>query len=324
MESDRACVRLYDGRGGVRSTDLADKGIRRRGRGQLVWIDLVSANGERVEQAADAIGLKAEDLHRLLESTKEGRVDDQGATIGVHAFTLVWTDDGYEPARLDLAAGSTWVITSHDRDNQTIDAFERRLETSRRVGSLDGGSFVAFLLDWLFTDYMAITESIDKEIDDLDLSILRSKGDGPSLERIAELRRRLARIRRALAEHREVISWPAHTEFSDVMTESAQRHFQAVGERFAQAMAATDVTRDALSGSFDLLMSRVAQRTNDTVRVLTVVSVSLLPATLVTGVMGMNFHPSFFNHSEYFWLTLAAITVVVACVLATARLRRWV
>jgi Mg2+ and Co2+ transporter CorA len=97
-----------------------------------------------------------------------------------------------------------------------------------------------------------------------------------------------------------------------------------VGERFEQAMAATDVTRDALSGSFDLLMSRVAQRTNDTVRVLTVVSVSLLPATLVTGVMGMNFHPSFFDHPGNFWLTLAAITVVVAGVLVTARRRHWV
>jgi magnesium transporter len=324
MESDRASVRLYDGRGVFRSTELADKRIQRRGRGQLVWIDLVSANSERLEQAATAIGLEAEDLRRLLERTEEGRVDDQGATISVHAFTLVRTDEGYEPARLDLAAGSTWVITAHEQDNQTIDEFQQRLETSRRVGSLDGGSFVAFLLDWLFTDYMATTESIDKEIDDLDLSILRSRGSGPSLERIAGLRRRLASIRRALAEHREVVRWPAHTEFSDVMTESAQRHFAAVGERFEQAMAATEVTRDALSGSFDLLMSRVAQRTNDTVRILTVVSVSLLPATLVTGVMGMNFHPSFFDHPGNFWLTLVAITLVVACVLVTARLRHWV
>jgi magnesium transporter len=323
MESDRASVRLYDGRGGVQLTDLADERIQRRDQGQLVWIDLVSANGERLEQAATAIGLEAEDLRGLLEGTEDGRVDDQGATIGVR-FTLDRTEEGYEPERLDLAAGSTWVITAHERDNQTIDKFQQRLETSRRVGNLDGGSFVAFLLDWLFTDYMATTEAIDKEIDDLDLSILRSTGSGPSLERIAELRRRLARIRRALAEHREVVSWPAHTAFSDVMTESAQRHFEAVGQRFEQAMAATEVTRDALSGSFDLLMSRVAQRTNDTVRVLTVVSVSLLPATLVTGVMGMNFHPSFFDNPGYFWLTLAAITVVVACVLATARPRRWV
>src|SRR5206468_349325 len=206
MDSDRANVRLYDRRGGVESVDLTDERIQDRREGQLLWIDLVSANGEQLEQAAHATGVGAEDLRALLEGTEDGRVDDQGATISVHAFSLDRTADGYQPARLDLTAGSTWVITAHERDNRTIDEFQRRLETSRRVGSLDGGSFVAFLLDWLFTDYMATTEAIDKEIEDLDLSILRSRGSGPSLERIAELRRRLARIRRALAEHREVVS----------------------------------------------------------------------------------------------------------------------
>src|SRR5207244_2177835 len=166
MERDRASVRLYDGRGGVQCLGLADERIQRRGRRQLLWIDLVSANGEQLEQAATAIGLEAEDLRELLGGYEDGRVDDQGATIGVHAFTLDRTDEGYEPARLDLAAGGTWVITAHERDNQTIDEFQQRLETSRRVGSLDGGSFVAFLLDWLFTDYMARTEALDNERDD--------------------------------------------------------------------------------------------------------------------------------------------------------------
>jgi magnesium transporter len=324
MENDRGSVRLYDGRGGVESTDLADKRIRRRDEGQLLWIDLVSADADELEQAADAVGLDGEALRRLLEAGQDALVDDQGDTIGVHVHSLERTDEGYEPEQLDLAAGGTWVITAHESENQTINEFQRRLETSRRVGALDGGSFVAFLLDWLFTDYMATIAAIDREIDDLDVSILHSSGDGPSLERIADLRRRVARIRRALSEHRELVSWPAHTEFSDVMTESAQSHFAAVGQRFEQAMGAADVTRDALSGSFDLLMSRVAQRTNDTVRILTVVSVSLLPATLLTGVMGMNFHPSFFDHPGYFWLTLVAIAVVVVCVLITARRRRWV
>jgi Mg2+ and Co2+ transporter CorA len=324
MQSDRVSVRLYDEDGGGRSTDLADESIRRRAEGQLLWIDLVPANGSQLKQAALAVGLEADALRRLLQGDDESRVDDEGDTIGVHAFSLDRTDEDYEPGRLDLAAGSTWVISRHERDNRTIDEFRRRLETSRSVGSLDGGSFVAFMLDWLFTDYIATTEAIDHEIDELDLSILHSSRSDPSLEQIAQLRRRLASIRRALAEHREVVSWPTHTEFSDVMTESAQRHFQAVSQRFGEAMSATEVTRDALSGSFDLLMSRVAQRTNDTVRVLTVVSVSLLPAALITGVMGMNFHPSFFDHPGYFWLTLVAIAVVVVCVLVTARHRHWV
>jgi magnesium transporter len=324
MDTDRVSVRLYDGRGAGEAVELGDNRIGKRDQDKLLWIDLVSADGRGIEQSAKAIGIEVEKLQRLLESGDGGSVDDEGESIAVHAFTLDRHGDEYEREPLDLAAGSNWVVTAHERDNRTIEDFQQRLETSRQVGELDGGSFVAFLLDWLFTRYMVAIEEVDSEIDELDISILRSSGGGASLERITDLRRRVARIRRALAAHREVVTWPAHTEFSDVMTDRAQRHFAVVAERFEQAMISADATRDSLAGSFDLLMSRVAQRTNDTVRVLTVVSVSLLPATLVTGVMGMNFHPAFFDQPSYFWFTLAAITVVVAAVLITAHKRHWV
>ncbi|MDX6545797.1 MAG: magnesium transporter, partial [Gaiellales bacterium] len=279
MSATAGAAQLYDGKGGVKTTGLDDAQIAGRGEDQLLWIDLLAPDDDEVERAADAVGLELEALRRLLDdSTENGALDDQGETIGVHGFAIEQAGDGYDREPLDAAAGHNWVITSHSKRLTAIDEFQQRLATSRRVGSLDGGSFVAFLLDWLFTRYMVEIEHIDDEIDDLDLEILRDSSNDGALETIAALRRRAAAIRRALSAHREVVSWPAHTEFSDVMTERAQQHFAAASERFGQAMASIDSTRGSLDGCFDLLMSRVAQRTNDTVRILTVVSVSLLPA----------------------------------------------
>ncbi|MDX6520622.1 MAG: magnesium transporter [Gaiellales bacterium] len=324
MSATAGAAQLYDGKGGVKTTGLDDAQIAGRGEDQLLWIDLLAPDDAELEDAAAAVGLEVETLRQLLDDgTENGPLDDQGETIGMHAFALERSEDGYDRAALNAAAGHNWVITSHGRRLTAVDEFQQRLATSRRVGALDGGSFIAFLLDWLFTRYMFEIEKIDDEIDELDLAILRDNSDDSSLETIATLRRRAAAIRRALSAHREVVSWPAHTDFSDVMTERAQKHFAATSERFGQAMASVDSTRDSLDGCFDLLMSRVAQRTNDTVRILTVVSVSLLPATLVTGVLGMNFHPTFFDHPTYFWIVLAVIVVVVFGVLAVARLRDW-
>jgi magnesium transporter len=324
MSATAGDAQLYDGKGGVETTALDDAQIARRGDDQLLWIDLLAPDDADLERAAETVGIESETLRRLLDdNTENGTLDDQGETIGVHAFAVEQAGDGYDREPLDAAAGHNWVITSHDQRLTAIDEFQQRLATSRRVGSLDGGSFVAFLLDWLFTRYMVEIEQIDEEIDELDLEILRDNSDDGALETIGALRRRTAAIRRALSAHREVVSWPAHTEFSDVMTERAQKHFAAASERFGQAMASVDSTRGSLDGCFDLLMSRVAQRTNDTVRILTVVSVSLLPATLVTGVLGMNFHPTFFDHPTYFWVVLGVIVVVVFGVLAVARVRDW-
>ena len=325
MSPDQSQVRLFDSHGDVREASLDHQTGLGRDESQLLWIDLLSADRSHLDQAAQAVGISPEALDDLLSDDQEdGWLDDQGGMVAAHAYTLERTGDGYDREPLDIAAGPNWVITSHGQAAATIDDFAARLKTSRRVGDLDGASFLAFLLDWLFTRYMGEIEALDREIDELDLEILRSDADDDLLTSIANLRRRVAAIRRALASHRELVTWPSHTEFSEAMTDRAQQHFTAVAERFSQAMASIDTTRDSLNGCFDLLMSRVAQRTNSTMRVLTVVSVSLLPATLLTGILGMNFHPSFFDHPSYFWVVLAAISTIVLGALAAARKYRWI
>ncbi len=46
--------------------------------------------------------------------------------------------------------------------------------------------------------------------------------------------------------------------------------------------------RELLLGSFDVYMTRTTQRTNEIVKTLTIVSIVLLPAGVIAGVMGMN------------------------------------
>jgi magnesium transporter len=71
-------------------------------------------------------------------------------------------------------------------------------------------------------------------------------------------------------------------------------------------------------------MIRTSQRTNDVMRILTIISVILLPAIVLAGVMGMNFRVSFFEDPGLFWITLAIMVGVAAFVLAVARRARWI
>ena len=64
-----------------------------------------------------------------------------------------------------------------------------------------------------------------------------------------------------------------------------------------------------LLGSFDILMSRTGQRTNDVMKVLTIASVVILPSTLIAGVLGMNFHPPFFDSPNLFWAALGLMAL---------------
>ena len=69
--------------------------------------------------------------------------------------------------------------------------------------------------------------------------------------------------------------------------------------------------------------SVLTHRQNDVLRLLTVISVTILPLTLVTGLFGMNvLFPGEGTH-EAFWAIVAALAVVAVVTLGFFRWKRW-
>jgi Mg2+ and Co2+ transporter CorA len=59
-------------------------------------------------------------------------------------------------------------------------------------------------------------------------------------------------------------------------------------------------------------------------KVLTLTSVVLLPATAVAGIMGMNFKVGLFDQAWVFWIVIAAMLGIAVVVLSVARNRAWI
>ena len=57
---------------------------------------------------------------------------------------------------------------------------------------------------------------------------------------------------------------------------------------------------------------------------LTIASVVILPSTLIAGVLGMNFHPAFFDSPNLFWAILGLMALLICATLAAARRMRWI
>jgi Mg2+ and Co2+ transporters len=85
------------------------------------------------------------------------------------------------------------------------------------------------------------------------------------------------------------------------------------------AVQAVHATRETVVGAFDVFMTQTAQRTNNDLRVLTTVSLTLPPATVVASTLGMNIMPKYMLHSWVYWAALALMLVIGAVVLVTMR-----
>ena len=95
-------------------------------------------------------------------------------------------------------------------------------------------------------------------------------------------------------------------------------------DRLEAAVQAARDSRESVVGSFDVLLASTGQRTNEIMKVLTLVSVLILPGTLLAGVMGMNFKLGLFTEDAYFWVVIAAMVLVAIVTLVVARMRDWI
>jgi Mg2+ and Co2+ transporter CorA len=126
-----------------------------------------------------------------------------------------------------------------------------------------------------------------------------------------------------VSAHREVVAEIARPDFIPARFAEGAEAIQGIVGRVDRATDAFTSARDMLIGTFDVHMTRTAQRTNDVMRVLTIASVILLPAVVIAGVMGMNFKAPIFDNPNMFYVVIGIMVALAAGTLIFARSRHW-
>jgi magnesium transporter len=251
-----------------------------------------------------------------------------GVEDRLHVTLCAVSDEEGEPAvrPVECVLGENWIVTGHEGTIGVLDEFLERAEGGGQIGALDSPSFVAAVAEWVVASYFRAFESIEKELEELDAAVMSDIPQDASrdLARLVKLRRSIGTLRRSLSPHREIVVALAHPELDVLSTDTSASRFAAVEQRVNLAIDAAREAKESTRGSFDLLVAQIGQRTNNIMKVLTVVTVILLPATVLAGVMGMNFQVGVFDVVWMFWVVIATMVGIAVLVLSIARVRRWI
>ena len=296
---------------------------------QLLWVDVEDGS----EHAADALvqrlvqqlGLGDGAIAALRELNGHPRLPNFGdwflaqALVVEHEGQLKFNGRG-----LAIVAGRNFVLSLHRGPLAFLEQLRARERADTHLGVLSAESFTASLLDWQLESYFDAVTDFEAAVDRLEVAVLATTVHLDSLPQLAQLRRSASRLRRMLAPHRSLFSALARPDFRPDADGDANAHFLALDERFTRAMDAVENVRDLVVGSFELFATRTAQRTNDTMRALTVFTVLLGTLAVLAGVLGMNFPAQFFESgARGFWIAVGSMLALAALSLALARWRRW-
>jgi Mg2+ and Co2+ transporter CorA len=114
-----------------------------------------------------------------------------------------------------------------------------------------------------------------------------------------------------------------HPELEALGSNASGERFQSLFARFEATLQEARDAREAIVGSFDVLIARGGHKTNRIMTVLTLASVIVLPGALLAGVMGMNFKVGLFANASLFWVTDAVIIAVAPLTIGVAKLKHW-
>jgi magnesium transporter len=312
---------LYDAKADDRTIDLDGEAVRVTD-DRLLWIDLDKRTPDDLRRAAAAVGLEPEALRRLGGDDGEARILRLPDRVVLTLGAVDPDDEEAQRRPIDIVIGTNHIITVHDGKLAAIEAYRTEIDHEGEVGRLDAASFSAGLIDSIFGAFFRQVEAIERDIDALDELAARASAAGAFLETVVRLRRRIARLRRALVPNREALSPLERPDF--VHGADLGEMWPGTIERLERAIDGVENARELLVGSFDLYLGRSSQRTNDVMKVLTLISAIALPGIVLAGVMGMNFKLPFFEEPGNFWLVVGAMIVFALTIVVVARSRRWI
>jgi len=301
---------------------LADRPRRLDGE-QLLWVDLHRGSEVRASEVCEAFDLDEKTAGYLEKPHERPVFFDHGHYI--HITTYAPREDERDDLHaVECVVGESWVVTAHDRPIPVLEEFAARVSGSGDTGTLDGPGFLAALLEWVLGSYTAAFERIEQRLEDFDVHSMRGEGADEDIEVLIAMRREVGTLRRALAAHRSALVALTHPELVLLGNNRSSERFESLYSRYEATLQEARDAREAIVGSFDVLIARGGHQTNQIMKVLTLTSVILLPGALLAGVMGMNFKVGLFEHPALFWVVVLVIIGVAPLTVAVAKRRGWI
>jgi magnesium transporter len=296
-------------------------------RRSILWIDRDRGDRGQLDEAVEGLELHGASAERLFDGDKRPYFGDFDDYLHVTAFVPSRRNGHAECVGVDCLFSEHWVLTVHDASLEVFDEFRDRMtRSSGDVGRLDGVEFLADLLAWVLEAYLGEFEAIELALEEFDERVMRGRQDEAEdeLARLVEVRQQIGRLRRALVSHRAMFLALAQPELEAITSSDHAARFRMLRGQLEEVVQAARDSRDAVFGSFDVLIARTEHRTNEIMKVLTLGALLFLPGALVAGVLGMNFRIGLFETGWYFWVVCAGIVALGTTTLVFARAREWI
>lgn len=278
----------------------------------VTWIDVQGFGDEKLIRKIGTIfslhPLVIEDIVNVPQRPKAEPYEDQMLII-VRMINLEKRHE-VEMEQVSIVLGKNYVLTFQERYGDVLDPVRKRIREGKGPIRREGSDYVAYaIFDTIIDAYYPKLEEIGDYLEQLAEAVI----DFPTPSLVKDLDRiknQLIKMRRAIWPQREAASKLARDEHV-LIDPNVRLYLRDTYDHCVQTSEVTEMYREMVTGLMNTYLSSIANRTNEVMKVLTIVATIFIPLTFMAGIYGMNFEhmPELQVWWAYpiIWLTMLAV-----------------
>ncbi|MDY7039848.1 MAG: magnesium/cobalt transporter CorA [Chloroflexota bacterium] len=295
--------------------------------GKITWTDISHPAPDDIAVLRRNFDFHPLDLEDCLSRIERPKIDEYETYLFIVMHFPIYDSDQRitRPSEVDFFIGTGYLVTVHDGVlTPLIQLFEdcRTYEATRAKHMGRGASRLLYSVIDALVDYcFPILDKVGNNIEALEDEIF-TENMQRIVQEISVLRRDIIALRRIIKPQLAIVT---NLERKDrpFIREELDVYFGDIVDHLNKAWDILEDHREVIEGLSETSDSVISYRINEVMKILTIISVVLLPLTLISGIYGMNILLPLAQNAYAFWLIAAAMVLISGGMLFYFRRRRW-
>ena len=254
----------------------------------ITWINITGLHKvEMIEKLGKHYNIHPLVLEDILNVDQRPKIEDFGEYMFIVVRMLSYERNEVKSEQVSIIFGKNFVFTFQERKGDVFEPVRERIRNNKGIIRKMGSNYLVYsLIDVIVDNYFTILEKIGEEIEELEDKVIFHPTQ-EIVRTIHHLKRNLIILRKSIWPLREVLSTLERGESQ--LIKNLSMYFRDIYDHTIQIIDTLETYRDFATGLLDIYLSSLSNRTNEIMKVLTIIGTIFIPLTFITGIYGMNF-----------------------------------
>ncbi len=296
--------------------------------GRVTWVNIEKPTPEDMDYLRQRYPFHPLDLEDCLSRLERPKIDEYDDYLFIIMQFPVFDVSSRvsRPSEVDLFIGAGYLVSVHDGNlwpiTKLFDDCQSEEQARQKHMSRGSSGLMHDVIDRLVDYCFPILYKVDANIREIEEEIFT--------EQVPDVVREISWVRRDIIALQRItkpqIAIVANLEHKDrpFIREELDVYFGDVLDHLYKAWDMLEDHRDVIEGLSDTADTLTSYRINEVMKILTIISVIMLPLTLLSGIYGMNIALPLAWHPWVFLLILLLMVLIAGGMLFYFKRRGWI